>query len=185
MTRDKRVLTQHNRRWIVGLGLGLIGGMALQPTRARAFAPPRKVALDNLHTGEKLALPYWADGQYLTESLREIDWLLRDHRNNAAHPIDPRLLDLLHALDQSLGTSRPYEVISGYRSPASNAMLAASSEGVARHSLHTQGMAIDIRVQGVQLAHLRDSAKALTGGGVGYYAASDFVHVDVGRVRYW
>jgi len=117
--------------------------------------------------------------------LREVARVLRDHRTGIEGAIDPKLLDLLHALRAVLGTSRAFQVISGYRSPATNQMLAASSRGVARDSLHTRGMAIDIRIPGVALEHLRDAAMRLKGGGVGYYAQSNFVHVDVGRVRSW
>ncbi len=161
----------------------LIGGA---PARAAlSTMPPRSVSFENLHTGEELKTVYWADGQYESAALRDIAWVLRDHRANVAHPIDPRLLDLLSALGAKIGHPVRYQVISGYRSPATNAMLHAASEGVATHSLHTQGMAIDIRVEKLPTANLRDMAKGLGAGGVGYYAKSDFVHVDVGRVRYW
>ena len=146
---------------------------------------PRALAFENLHTGERLAVEYWAGGQYVSDSLRRIDRVLRDHRNDQVHGIDPALLDLLVQLSAGLGTGRPFQVISGYRSPASNAMLAAASGGVARDSLHTQGKAIDIRVEGVPLPRLREAALALRAGGVGYYPKSNFVHVDTGRVRFW
>lgn len=148
-------------------------------------AQTRSVSFESLHTGERLKAVYWAEGDYVPEALGRVDWVLRDHRNNLVHRIDPRLLDLLDRLRRTLGTTEPYQVISGYRSPASNSMLAAASTGVARNSLHQQGVAIDIRVPGVPLARLRDAAKSLQAGGVGYYARSDFVHVDIGRVRSW
>jgi uncharacterized protein YcbK (DUF882 family) len=108
-----------------------------------------------------------------------------DHRTGTAHRIDPRLLDLLAALRARLGTAEPFEVISGYRSPASNAWLRAATTGVARDSLHVRGMAIDVRVPGRPLADVRAAGLALGGGGVGYYPGSGFVHLDVGRVRTW
>jgi len=111
--------------------------------------------------------------------------VLRDHRTGTQCAIDPRLLDLLHGLRNLLGTTRPFQVISGYRSPATNRVLASASSGVARDSLHTRGMAIDIRVPGIALDRLRDAAISLKGGGVGHYPRSDFVHLDVGRVRFW
>jgi uncharacterized protein YcbK (DUF882 family) len=176
-----------NRRWLLKAALGACAALGTAPTLAHAvaLAPARRLSLDNLHTGERLAAVYWADGAYLPDAARQIDHLLRDFRANEVHPIDPKLLDLLYALTALLPEKSPYEVISGYRSPTTNAMLHAASDGVAAHSLHTQGMAIDVRVPGTVLARLRDQAKSLHGGGVGYYARSDFVHVDVGRVRYW
>jgi uncharacterized protein YcbK (DUF882 family) len=128
---------------------------------------------------------YCADGQYLPEALGKLDRLLRDHRSGEAHPIDPRLFDALHQLAGLAGREPEYEVISGYRSPASNAMLNANSSGVARNSLHMQGRAIDVRLRGVSCARLRDLAIPLQLGGVGYYAKSAFVHLDTGRVRSW
>ena len=110
---------------------------------------------------------------------------LRDHRTGDVHPIDPQLLDLLTHLQQSVDSARAFEVISGYRSPKTNAMLASNSGGVARKSLHMQGMAIDIRLPGKRLKDLRAAALSLEAGGVGYYPSSDFVHVATGRVRSW
>jgi uncharacterized protein YcbK (DUF882 family) len=176
-----------NRRWLFRAALGACAALGVSPNLARAVAvaPVRRLSFANLHTGERLSAVYWDRGTYLTEASRQIDWLLRDFRANQVHPIDPRLLDLLYALSASLPAAATYQVISGYRSPATNAMLHAASDGVAAHSLHTQGMAIDVRVPGIVLARLRDNAKSLQGGGVGYYPRSDFVHVDVGRIRYW
>jgi len=168
---------------------GMIGSLALGGHSSAwaalaGFSTVRKLSFENLHTGDRLNTTYWADGRYEAEAMREIAWVLRDHRVNEVHPIDPRLLDLLHTLGRSIGP-RGFQVISGYRSPITNARLAAASEGVATHSLHTQGMAIDIRVERLRTSALRDAALALRGGGVGYYPRSDFVHVDVGRVRRW
>ena len=146
---------------------------------------PRALGFRNLHTGETVDVVYRADGQLDHGALREIDWVLRDFRTGEARRIDQRLLDLLWRLRVALDTTEPYEVISGYRSPATNAMLRRQSRAVSRVSLHMQAMAIDVRVPDRSLAALRDAALALRLGGVGYYAASDFVHVDVGRVRIW
>lgn len=146
---------------------------------------PRCLSLKNLHTGESCAAEFWAEGGYLSNGLNDIAKVLRDHRSGAVHPIDPELLDLLHKLQGTLGATSPFQVISGYRSPESNAKLAAASSGVAKRSMHMDGKAIDIRLPGVQLVNLHKAAKSLKGGGVGYYAASNFVHMDVGRVRYW
>ncbi len=171
------------RAFMVGGSAAL--GLAAFPALASIPNTPRRLTLLNLHTGESVKSTYWSDGQYVPGALGEIAHVLRDHRNNSVHPIDPHLLDLLTHLRRSLDANAPFHVISGYRSPESNAMLAAASDGVAHNSLHMQGMAIDIRVPGVQLKHLQKAALSLGSGGVGYYAQSDFVHVDVGRVRRW
>lgn len=168
------------------LRLGALGAATLAAGRARAaLAPERALAFVHTHTGERARIVYWADGDYVREGLTAVDHVLRDHYSGDVHAIDPRLLDLLHALAGRLGAATPYHVISGYRSPATNAALAARSGGVAGHSLHMAGEAIDVRLPGCALPTLRDAALALRGGGVGYYAASDFVHLDVGRVRRW
>ena len=170
------------------LGLALAAGSALILGRSRAAAAQtvaRKLSFDNVHTGEKLAAVYWQDGHYLADSLCEIDHMLRDFRTGEVHAIDPRLLDLLHRLRQQLIYDQPIHVISGYRCPATNAMLAARSQRVAKNSYHMAGMAIDIRLPGRPLAALRDAAIVLGLGGVGYYPESDFVHVDTGPVRFW
>jgi len=148
-------------------------------------APERRLGFNNLHTGEKLDLPYWIEGDYVPESLAAINRVLRDHRSGQVAAIDTGLLDLLHRVNAALGTSQPFQVISGYRSPASNHMLADNSSGVAKHSLHMQGKAIDIRLPGIPLADLRRAGLMLRSGGVGYYPGSNFVHLDVGRVRTW
>ena len=143
------------------------------------------LAFYNTHTGEKLKAVYWIEGDYVADSLHEINYVLRDPRNNEVHDIDTRLLDLLFATGQGIDTSQPFHVISGYRSAETNAFLRAHSTGVAENSLHLVGKAIDIRSPGRELRHLQKAATALRGGGVGYYPRSDFIHVDIGRVRYW
>jgi uncharacterized protein YcbK (DUF882 family) len=145
----------------------------------------RKLKLDNLHTGEKLVVDYFVDGQYQPDALQAINQNLRDYRNGAVHIIDPRLLDLLHELNARLETQQPFEVISGFRSPATNAMLHERSSGVASKSLHPLGMAVDIRIPGRGLDMVHANALSMARGGVGLYPTSDFVHVDVGRVRRW
>jgi uncharacterized protein YcbK (DUF882 family) len=147
----------------------------------------RRIAFHNLHTDEKLDAVYWEKGNYVPDAMQAINKVLRDFRTGDVHTMDPRLMDLLAALSSTVGTTQPFQVISGYRSPLTNAMLQNANEhsGVANKSLHMQGMASDIRLPDVQLGHLHNAALALSGGGVGYYPKSDFVHVDVGRVRRW
>jgi uncharacterized protein YcbK (DUF882 family) len=148
-------------------------------------APERSLALRNLHTGETLKTTFWADGQYLQDELKAIDTVLRDHRSGDIYRMDPQLIDVLYLLQQSVGIAGPFHIISGYRSPASNKKLRNTSSGVAKRSLHMQGKAVDIRLPGCKLARLRNAALELKAGGVGYYAKSDFIHVDTGRVRRW
>jgi uncharacterized protein YcbK (DUF882 family) len=153
---------------------------------ARVVLPRRReLSFVNLHTDEQLRATYWADGRYQLDGLDAIDHVLRDHRSGEIYPIDLDLLDLLVKLRSRLGTREPFQVISGYRSPVTNALLASQSDGVAFASLHVEGKAIDIRVPGRRLKDLRRAALDLEGGGVGYYPADQFVHVDVGRVRWW
>lgn len=162
----------------------IVPGVAMAAVRL-PDAKPRSLSFYNLHTGETLKRTYFEDNNYVPDALHEINHILRDFRTGQIKAIDPRLLDLLVAINRELETSKPFDIISGYRSPQTNAMLHAHSERVAVHSLHIQGKAIDIRVPGRGLAALRRVAMSLRGGGVGYYPHSDFVHVDTGRVRYW
>jgi uncharacterized protein YcbK (DUF882 family) len=180
----KRTTSVGRRQFLSLAGAATMTALACPAEAARRLFRPRILALHNLHTGEILDTAYWADGRYLPEGMRRIDWLLRDHRTDEVHPMDPRLLDLLVELQGHLQAPR-FEVISGYRSPATNAMLASLSDGVAQHSFHLQGKAIDIRVPGRQLRQVRAAAMALHGGGVGYYPHSDFVHIDTGPLRHW
>lgn len=145
----------------------------------------RTVSFLHTHTGERLTAQYYAAGRYEPASLAQVNHLLRDFRTGDVHPIDPGLLDLLFTLQTRSGCDGPYAVISGYRSPATNAMLRRTTEGVASHSMHLLGRAIDVRLPGYSTARLGELARALARGGVGFYPRSDFVHVDTGRVRFW
>lgn len=171
------------RRFVTGLAVLAAG--CLVEARAFAAAPVRQLGFLNLHTGERLQVPYWENGRYLGDALAEINHVLRDHRANVVHAIDTGLLDLLSLLQSRVRNTRAFEVISGYRAPATNALLRGRSSGVAKGSLHLQGKAIDIRLPGSELLQLHKAAVTLQGGGVGLYRASDFIHVDTGRVRYW
>lgn len=181
-----RAMEITRRQFIQGLGGAAILAGAPAAARAGLVMPSaRSLRFDNVHTGEKLTATYWEDGAYLPDALAEISRVLRDHRTNEIAAMDPKLMDILSALQYRLGVKAPLQVISGYRSPVSNAALAARSRGVAKHSLHMQAKAIDIRIPGVALSDVRNAALALGQGGVGYYPTSDFVHVDTGRVRRW
>jgi uncharacterized protein YcbK (DUF882 family) len=148
-------------------------------------ADVRRAFVHNLHTGEKLDAVYFEAGRYVPQALAEAMRVMRDWRNGAEHVMDPRLFDVLHALGAKLGSGQPFQLISGYRSPQTNAMLHAESGQVASHSQHMLGKASDIRIEGVPLARLHEAALSLKAGGVGYYPVSNFVHVDVWRVRNW
>lgn len=169
-------------------------GLAGVPLRAYAEEAAKPGAgsdatwleLRNTHTGESIAANICgADGTFDETYLSGFDRLLRDHRNGAVHVIDRPLFTQLLALPRALGVEARYDIISGYRSPQSNEVLRAAGRGVAQHSLHLEGRAIDIRLSGVNCARLRDAALQAARGGVGYYAKSNFVHVDTGRVRAW
>jgi uncharacterized protein YcbK (DUF882 family) len=174
------------RREFLGAAAMAVTGVIAAPAIAMPRGPSRRsLAFHNLHTGESLDLVYWAEGLYNPGAMRRIDWLLRDFHNGTVRPIDRRLLDLLAVMRQHLDSQAPFQVLSGYRSPETNAMLARTTEGVATNSLHLEGKAIDIRVPGRSLAALHRVALSLRGGGVGYYPNSDFIHLDVGRIRQW
>lgn len=159
--------------------------LASPMTAAGASAEARRLGFIHLHTGERLSIEYFGNGQYHPEALDELNHLLRDFRSGETGNMDPMLLDLLHHLQTLTGSRQPFEIISAFRSAATNAQLHRRSSGVASASLHMVGQAIDIRLADVPLQQLRDAALSLRAGGVGYYAASNFVHVDTGRVRAW
>jgi uncharacterized protein YcbK (DUF882 family) len=160
------------------------------PLGAHAMVAPRRearaLAFDHTHTGERLEIVYAFGGDYVPQALTTLNHFLRDHYTGDVGVIDPRLFDLLYGLKSELGAGERFQVISGYRCPATNATLKATrGGGVASHSLHMDGKAIDIRLPGVALGDLRDAALSLRAGGVGYYQREQFVHVDTGRVRHW
>lgn len=145
----------------------------------------RALSFYNTHTREAVELTYSAHGQYIPSALDALNHFLRDYRTGTTHQIAPQLFDQLHVLQQRVGTPGAYHVISGYRSQQTNNTLHEHSNGVASHSLHMQGQAIDIRLPGHDLAQLHKAALSMQAGGVGYYPQSDFIHLDVGHVRHW
>jgi uncharacterized protein YcbK (DUF882 family) len=177
---------QSRRDVILTLAASAFAAATIPPAlAARRPIGLRSVALKNIHTGEHLNTVYWADGKYVPDAMKRINWVLRDHYTDEVRRIDPDLLDLLTQLQAKLRTREAYQIISGYRSAATNAMLASMTDGVAQHSLHMQGMAVDIRVPDRSLVKVQHAALSLAAGGVGFYPRSDFVHVDVGRIRRW
>jgi uncharacterized protein YcbK (DUF882 family) len=185
-TVDRR---QVDRRRLLKLGaFATVTSLFMHPMVARAsqmLLPSRKISFFNTHTGEKLSVEYCTAGEYTGEALHEINHILRDFRTGEVKPIDPRLLDLLHAITNKTKQGAEIHIISGYRSPATNLSLTQKSGGVAKHSLHMDGKAIDLRIPGCDLSTVRKVAWGMQSGGVGYYEKSNFVHVDTGRVRFW
>jgi uncharacterized protein YcbK (DUF882 family) len=153
--------------------------------RLLAASGERNLKLRNLHTGEKIKATYWSDGKYISETMKDVAHLLRDHRTGDKHRIDAGLMDILFDLQLRIGNKKEFHVISGYRSPKTNKMLSKRSGGVAKRSLHMRGRAIDIRLPGTDLRYLRKAALSMKAGGVGYYPQANFLHVDTGRFRTW
>lgn len=185
-----------SRRRVLKAGGALAGASAaaLLVQAAPDEAPPgvaapgessRRIVLSNLHTGERLDIEYFRGGAYVPDALKAIEGCLRDFRTGERHAVDPGLMDYLFDVARSMGVDPEFSVISGYRSPQTNAMLHERSAGVSQHSLHMDGRAIDVRMSGVDCADLAARAVELKRGGVGYYRASDFVHLDTGAFRTW
>lgn len=178
--------SQSRRHLLRGIAWGLPAMLLLAPTlSAAAVRSPRALSFHHTHTDERCSVLYYENGRYLDDGLAEVDHLLRDFRTDEVHPIDPALLDILHTLQRATESRGRFEVISGYRSPTTNAMLRKTSRGVAKKSLHLQGRAIDVRLSDLDVSRLHKAALALKRGGVGYYGKSRFVHLDTGRIRSW
>lgn len=168
------------------LGAATLAVATAVPLKAFASTGHRRaLSFRNLHTGERQKGIYWQDGSYLPSTLQNFNEVLKDHRSGEVTQMDPALFDQLTRLSRLLGFDDTIEVISGYRSPATNAALKRAGHNVATHSYHTLGRAIDIRLPGVQLAQAHRAALALKAGGVGYYPRDNFIHMDTGPVRRW
>ena len=188
---DTFLIASHrlSRRHFFKLGICAAGtGILAHPAISAAhtlLSPDRTLHLYNYHTEETLRVIYWRKGEYLKESLEDINYIFRDHYTNKIKPIDKRLIELLHAISERLNTRKPIHILSGYRSPSTNSYLCKYYGGVSKRSLHLYGKAVDISLPGYRLSALRRIAVNLHGGGVGYYPKKNFIHVDIGRVRYW
>ena len=176
-----------SRRQFLHSVTGAAAGLVLTAPWRQVLADTadRSLSFFHTHTGEHLKLTYFSDGLYHADALKEINHYLRDFRTNEIHPMDSRLLDLLYNVQNACDSKGTFEVISGYRSPLTNKSLRVQGHSVAEHSLHMEGKAIDVRLTDVDTAYLKKAAASLKRGGVGYYAQSNFVHIDTGRVRYW
>lgn len=169
-----------------GTAIAAISRRARHIKVSKAKAVTRALHFYNLHTGEKMDVAYFARGKYSPAALKDINHLFRDYRTGTVKSIDPKLLDYLYSISLKLETHKtPFHVVSGYRTPATNALLCRESSQVAKHSLHIKGKAVDIRLPNRNIASIRRVAVVLKKGGVGYYPDDNFVHVDVGDVRYW
>jgi len=174
------------RAIVPAMAICLLFPVYATPPEVGTAPPPYRVRFFHTHTGEHLDILYRQGERYLPDALANLNRHLRDHRTGDVRSYDPRVFDLLHDLLATVGKpDAEIDVICGYRTPQSNQYLRSRSNGVAEHSLHMQALAIDIRVPGVPTAQLRDAALSLRRGGVGYYARSNFIHIDVGRVRHW
>ena len=190
---DRGDLDRHvacaSRRSFLALAAWGLAATVFPTIAAASFAPPaaaRRLSFYNTHTDESVETCYWEHGAYVPTALEQLNAVLRDHRTGEIRQMSPALIDLVYALSVSLGSKSPVQVISGYRSPATNELLrAGGSGGVAERSLHLTGEAVDLRYEDRPLSQVRDTALALRGGGVGYYPRSGFVHIDVGRCRSW
>jgi uncharacterized protein YcbK (DUF882 family) len=176
-----------DRRGFLKLAACALGAVAASPALGRTVGnKDRMLSLYSPRTGETVRTVYWAPRiGYIGESLKEVSWALRDHRNDQYKLFDPKLLDQLYALQRLMDPRQPMHIISGYRSPATNAMLRQHNRRVAKNSYHIRAMATDIRMPGHSTKKLHRAALSLNGGGVGYYSRSDFVHIDTGPVRTW
>ncbi|WP_437608990.1 DUF882 domain-containing protein [Erwinia sp. V71] len=176
-----------HRRKLLALG-GAALGLSLLPGQAFASlstSRPRILTLSNLNTGETLKTEFFDGRNYDKSELSRLNHFFRDYRANKVKSIDPKLFDQLYRLQALLDTRKPVQLISGYRSKATNAELRAHSKGVAKQSYHMQGRAMDFHIEGVSLSNIRKAALSMGAGGVGYYPSSDFVHIDTGPVRHW
>lgn len=189
MTEQSTVKTC-NRRDVLQMAAGVattgfLSCGLIKPALAIPNGGAHRVYFRNAHTGESFNGVYRVGNKYLPEAFDQITYVLRDSRNGETFPIDPRTIDIVYVVQRMLDTNQPFHVLSGYRSPRTNAMLARVSYGVARHSLHMTGQAIDVRMDGATSANIRDAATDLHAGGVGYYPKSNFVHMDSGSFRTW
>ncbi|ATO33629.1 hypothetical protein DZA65_02623 [Dickeya dianthicola] len=179
-------IDNHRRKWLAlggaALGIALLPGQSLA---SLSTARPRILTLNNINTGERIKVEFSDGRRYNKEELSRLNHFFRDYRANKVKTIDPALFDQLYRLQVMLGSSKPVQLISGYRSYSTNEDLRSHSKGVAKQSYHTQGKAMDFHIEGVQLANIRKAAMKMRAGGVGYYPQSNFVHIDTGAIRTW
>ncbi|MFK7835840.1 MAG: YcbK family protein [Sulfitobacter sp.] len=145
----------------------------------------RRIKMYSGRTGERIDMIYWIEGQYIKDAVKEVNYFMRDWRTNGVKSMDLRTVDIMAAAHNLLDVNEPYMLLSGYRSPKTNAMLRSRSRGVAKNSLHMRGQAADLRLSSRSVSQMARAAIACQGGGVGRYSGSNFVHMDCGVVRSW
>ncbi|ANE73998.1 YcbK family protein [Dickeya solani] len=179
-------IDNHRRKWLAlggaALGIALLPGQSLA---SLSTARPRILVLNNINTGERIKVEFFDGRRYNKDELSRLNHFFRDYRANKVKTIDPALFDQLYRLQVMVGSTKPVQLISGYRSYSTNEDLRSHSKGVAKQSYHTQGKAMDFHIEGVQLANIRKAAMKMRAGGVGYYPQSNFVHIDTGAIRTW
>lgn len=186
MTEKTETSIGMNRRTFLRAAAGTALGLAVMAPHEILAKPTRlkNLSFYHTHTGEQFEL-YIDNGQWAPRYIKKLSTFLRDFRTGDIHPMDIKLFDTLHKIQLTAGSKGVFEVISGYRSPKTNASLRSKSNGVAKKSYHMKGQAIDVRLSGLRTKDLRDIAQDLRAGGVGYYQKSDFIHLDTGPVRFW
>lgn len=173
------------------LGAFAATAVAATPTYSKAAGflrgggDVRRIRMYSGRTGERIDMIYWIDGQYIKDSVKEINYFMRDWRTDQLKNIDLRTVDIMAAAHNLMDVSEPYMLLSGYRSPQTNAMLRSRSRGVAKNSLHMKGQAADLRLSSRSVSQMARAAAACSAGGVGRYSRSNFVHMDCGVVRTW
>lgn len=187
---SRRSDTGFSRRALLGIFAATMVTAAPTFSKAAGFlrggaGDIRRIRMYSGRTGEQLDTIYWIDGHYVPEAVREVTYFMRDWRNNEMIGIDTRTIDILTATHRLVDVNRPYMLLSGFRSPQTNAMLRATSSGVARDSLHMRGQAVDVRLEGRSVSQVASAAERCSAGGVGRYSGSNFVHMDCGAVRQW
>jgi len=192
---DSDNCTTLSRRSFLGRTLGSAAGLAVATSGApgqllasdvaKKSQPERSLSLRNIHTLDEIEVTYWSDGKYIDDAVLRISHHMRDHRENETLLMDPNLLDFLWAVRQKVDPTMRFDVISGYRTPKTNAMLRKRSRNVAKFSYHMVGRAVDISTHQSSIAAVRDAGLAVKKGGVGYYPSSRFVHLDTGPLRHW
>jgi uncharacterized protein YcbK (DUF882 family) len=175
----------HFHRFLTGLVILIFIFLSIPSPAKDNQTLERRLSFYNTHTHERLTVIYKKGDGYVVGAMKKINYILRDHRANEIHAIDPRLMDFLYDLLTEVNNHGEVHIISGYRSPKTNSKLRRKSKGVAGGSLHMQGKALDFRLPGTDTAALRDTARRMKRGGVGYYKKSDFIQIDTGRVRSW
>jgi len=187
-TSDDALISQ--RRTFLKMGLAGVVGAMLPLVSAKSLLAANNSAAWNIHfrnahTSESFSGVYRVGDKYLPDAFERLNYVLRDFRTNEVFPMDPHIIDILSIIDRKMDVSSPYEILSGYRSPKTNSMLGNSSRGVAKNSFHMYGQALDIRIPNYSTKKVRNIAKSIKAGGVGYYPRSNFVHIDTGKVRSW